>query len=103
MLSLNSNIEGKIKMKNTIDYSNKSGDEKILAALKDIDNWYNGMRVPIKELNRELAIQSVLFDAVVYGETYRRFSFTMAFSGVEGYPVVAFWNDVKDSLHTMTQ
>lgn len=90
-------------MKNTIDYSNKSGDEKILAALKDIDNWYNGMRVPIKELNREIPIQDVLFDAIVYGETYKKVSFMMGFSGVQGYPVVAFWNDVKDSLHTMTQ
>jgi hypothetical protein len=89
-------------MKTTRDYSYQSGDEKILSALQDIDNWYNGLKIPI-ELNRELAIQDVLFDSVVYGSSFKRFSFTMGFSGVQGYPVVAFWNDVKDALHTMTQ
>jgi hypothetical protein len=87
----------------TVNYEGLEKDEKAIRALKDIDNWINGQKVYVKALDRTLSFQSVLFDAVVYGCSYREYSFTMGFAGVNGYPRLAFWNEVKDSLHTMTQ
>jgi hypothetical protein len=86
-----------------IDYSDMSGDKKVLEALKNIDNWFGNQKIFVDTIQRKMKFQDIFFDAVAYGCSYKQYSFLFGMNGVSGYPVVAFWNEVKDSLHTMTQ
>lgn len=91
-------------MRQEINYSNLEGDGKKVKALKDIDNWFNEKKIYIEEIDRELRIQDLFFDGISHGfYSWRQFSFHFDFAGVQGYPAVVFWKEVKDSLHTMTQ
>ena len=60
------------------------------AAIRDIKNWSEKVYV-------------AGFEAIMAGYTYNQLAFLMSFGGVQGYPVVALWEYVKECLHDMTE
>ena len=59
-------------------------------AIKDINNYCNPRQFDI--------IQAIAMSAT----KYRELSFICSFAGIEGYPVVALWDETRQIMHDMT-
>ena len=44
-----------------------------------------------------------LYTIAMQCKEYRQFSFPCHFAGIQGYPAVAYWNDMKQTCIDMTQ
>jgi len=75
-------------MKTTIDYHAKycCEDEKRVQAIKDVETWLTKSQ------------QFLMHQLIVSGCSYAKYSFLMAIAGIEGFPVAAYWDDLKECM-----
>ena len=73
-----------------INYSELSGQEKRTTAIKDMQNYIgdNGFNF----------LATIAMDAILYSHL----SFPASFAGVQGYPVVALWDETRQEMRDMT-
>ena len=76
-------------MKFTIDYTDLAGQEKRDRAIEDMREYNPGA------MN---ALGTVAMEAIYIGHL----SFTAAFAGIQGYPVVALWDETRQIMKDMT-
>lgn len=76
-------------MKYTINYSNQTGQEKRNKAIADM-RAYNP-----KAMN-------ILETIAMAADEYRQLSFAASFAGIQGYPVVALWDETRQIMHDMS-
>lgn len=76
-------------MKFTIDYTDLSGQEKRDKAIEDI-----------REYNPRA--MNILETVAMGADKYVQLSFTASFAGIQGFPVVALWDETRQTMKDMT-
>ena len=76
-------------MKFTIDYKDMEGQEKRAKAIEDIRE-YNP-----RAMN---TLETIAMDA----DRYIQLGFCASFAGIQGYPVIALWDETRQIMKDMT-
>ena len=74
-----------------IDYSELKKEEKAQKAIEDIKSF-----LPEDKFN---ALEHIFMSCI----NYRQFSFYCGFCGIQGYPVVAWWNRLRQICRDMSE
>jgi len=62
----------------------------------------NYNHLPEGQLKRDKAIKDIKQTIAMSATKYRELSFICSFAGIEGYPVVALWDETRQIMHDMT-
>ena len=72
-----------------INYNTLDGQIKRDKAIEDIKSY-----VTPKQFN-------IIGDVAMRAEVYYQLSFVASFAGVQGYPVVALWDETREEMRSM--
>ena len=73
-----------------VDYSKVRAGKRRERAINDIEQYCPGL-------------SATMYYAATMCNTYSQFAFMCSFAGVQGYPVIAVWDQVKDDCRSMTE
>lgn len=76
-------------MKFEINYNKLSGQAKRDKAIEDIKSYITPAQF------------GIIGDMAMRAEVYYQLSFVASFVGVQGYPVVALWDETREEMRSM--